>query len=77
MRDQVFSSGNVDFKEQLLDWITDQCENQRIDSLQAIEDVLEVVSHLALNAHRRDVYIRGLYERAKQDAKEEMMDRLR
>lgn len=74
---QVFGSGNVDFKEGLLEWITEQCDEHRIDSLQAIEDVLEVVSHMARNAHRRDAAIRDLYEQAKRDAKDEMMGRLR
>jgi hypothetical protein len=77
MGKQVFGSGNVDFKEGLLEWITEQCDERRIDSLQAIEDVLEVVSHLARHAHRRDAAIRNLYEQAKRDAREELVSQLR
>ena len=77
MGNQVFSSGNVDFKEGLLAWIKMESGARRIDSLQAIEDVLEVISHMALNAHLRDSAIRTIYEKAKADAKEELMSRLR
>jgi hypothetical protein len=77
MGKQVFGSGNVDFKEGLLEWITEQCDERRIDALQAIEDVLEVVSYLAMHAHRRDSVIRDLYEKAKRDAREELASRLR
>jgi len=73
MADQVFGFGNVDFKEDLLQFITERSEESGMDSLQAIEDVLEVVSHMGLHAHRRDSAIKEIYDRAKRDAKKEIM----
>lgn len=69
--------GDDTFKQRVLDYILDQVEIDGIDSLVAVEHVLEVVSHLISSAFRREDEIGRIYKMAKEDALAELMKKLK
>jgi hypothetical protein len=69
--------GDGSFKQRLLDHIISECEDEGIDLLYGVEAAMEVVTHLATEAYRRDAGLKAIYERAKRDAREELLSKLR
>lgn len=64
------------FKQRILDHIIYECEQAGIDTFQGVEETMEVVSHLASSAFRRDEALKRLYEQAKEDARRELVAKL-
>ena len=69
--------GHGSFKQRLLEHIIDECESEGFDMFRGAEETMEVVSHLASIAFRRDVAIKELYEKAKSDAMNELIAKLK
>jgi hypothetical protein len=68
--------GDRTFKQEVLDFIIDEAKTHNLDLLQAIEGVMDVVSHISLTAFRKDAALARIYERAKEDAKSELMKKM-
>lgn len=68
--------GQDTFKQAMLERIIGESERAGIDLYQGIEETMEVLSHLMCSAFRRDEALKKLYERAKNDAKDELITRL-
>ncbi len=65
------------FKQRLLDYIVDECRDEGYDLFRGIEEVMEVVSYLSGIAFQRDEALKKIYEKAKEDARRELIEKLR
>lgn len=68
--------GDRTFKQEVLEFIVDEAKTHNLDLFQAVEGVMDVVSHLALTAFRKDAALARMYERAKEEAKAELMKKM-
>jgi hypothetical protein len=68
--------GDGTFKQRLLEHIIDECEQEGYDMFRGAEETMEVVSHLASIAFRRDKALSEMYEQAKDAARRELMAKL-
>ena len=65
------------FKQDLLEYIERESKQHGIDTFDAIGEVSEVLSYLALNAWYRDEALSNLYEKAKSDARQELINKIK
>lgn len=72
----VSTFGDGTFKQELKDVIIELANTHKLDMFSAIEASMEVLSHLMINAFRKDEALKELYERAKSDAKAELVQKL-
>jgi predicted house-cleaning noncanonical NTP pyrophosphatase (MazG superfamily) len=68
--------GHGSFKQNLLEHLLETAEDRQIDLLYTIEQVMEVVSHLASIAYKKDNAVKEIYEQAKEDAKRELLAKI-
>lgn len=65
------------FKQRLLEFIIDESEAAGYDLITGIQETMEVVSHLSLTAFHRDKALAKMYAKAKLDAQNELIAKIR
>jgi hypothetical protein len=69
--------GDRTFRQEVLDYILDEAKIHNLDHFQAVEALMDVVSHLAINAFRRDKALAQMYQDAKEAAKNELIAKMK
>lgn len=64
--------GDNDWRQRVIDDVEFCMETEGFDTIVAVQGLIDIAQHMMSRAYRRDDVIKGIYEKAKEDAKHEL-----